>query len=368
MAVLERGLEKNPAHPALCHFYIHTMELSATPEKALPAANTLRTLIPDQGHLLHMPSHIDMWVGQYKEAMETNIVAVEADKKYVKLSGHDNEFYKLYRLHNYHFVAWAAMFDGQFTTAMKYANEICRYLTPDDVQFKMGEFPLGATFLEAYSSLPWHTLVRFGKWKEILARSLPENPDIYPGTAATSHYARGVAYAVIGQLKEADEERKKFKSALKNKNLADRCLHNNIMHDPKNRHGILDVAEAVLDGEVEYHKGNKKKAFEHLCLAVQRDISLNYDEPWGWMTPARHALGALLLEAGELKEAESVYREDLKQYKGNMWSLLGLQQALAKQNRSEEAAKIEAEYKKASARSDVKIGASCFCATKLCCQ
>ena len=105
-------------------------------------------------------------------------------------------------------------------------------------------------------------------------------------------------------------------------NLTDHCLRNNIMHDPKNRHGILDVAEAVLDEDVKYHKENKKEAYEHLHLVVQRDISLNYNEPWGWMMTALHALGALLLKAGELKEAESVYQEDLKQYKGNMWSLL----------------------------------------------
>ena len=368
VGVLERGLQQHPTHPGLCHFYIHTMELSATPEKALAAADVLRTLVPDQGHFLHMPSHIDMWVGQYKEAVDTNMLAVAADEKYVRVSGQDNEFYKVYRLHNYHFTAWAAMFDGQFSVAMKYAEEICRQLPPEAVQFKLGPIPIGAVYFEAYSTLPWHVLVRFGKWQEILDRSPIEQPDIYPGAAATSHYARGVAYAVLGNQKAADAEREKFRSALKNENLANRFLHNNIMHDPTNRHGILDVAEAVLDGEVEYHKGNKKKAFECLRLAVQRDTSLEYDEPWGWMTPARHALGALLLEAGELEEAEKVYREDLEQYKANIWSLMGLHQVLTKQNRAKEAAEVEAFFTKAGVHSEIKIGASCFCATKLCCQ
>ena len=145
-------------------------------------------------------------------------------------------------------------------------------------------------------------------------------------------------------------------------------LFNNVMHDPKDRRGILDVAEAVLDGEVEYHKGNIKEAFEYLHIAVKRDASLIYDEPWGWMTPARHVLGALLLEQGEVEEAETVYRKDLEQYKDNLWSLLGLHQALKKQNRSEEASSVLARFQTASERADIKIGASCLCATKLCCQ
>ena len=368
VAVLERGLEVDPTHPGLCHFYIHTMELSATPEKALPAADVLRTCVPDQGHLLHMPGHIDMWVGQYKEAIETNKVAVASDEKYVRLTGHDNEMYKMYRLHNYHFMVWAAMFDGQFSTAMEYAEVLSGQITPEALRFTQAGTPIGEKYLESLYATPWHVLVRFGKWKEILARQMEDDPTMYPGTIATSHYARGIANAVLGQLKEADEERRKFRESLKNEDLKGRYLFHNVMYDPVKKNGILDIAEALLDGEVEYHKGNKKVAFEYLRLAVQRDTSLEYDEPWGWMTPARHALGALLLEAGELEEAERVYREDLEQYKGNMWSLLGLQQVLARQNRPLEAANTREAFKRASARTDIKVGASCLCAKKLCIQ
>ena len=366
--VLERGLEQDPTHPGLCHFYIHTMELSATPEKALPAADALRTRVPDQGHLLHMPGHIDMWVGNFKEAVDTNKLAVAADEKYVRVTGQDNEMYKLYRVHNYHFTVWAAMFDGQFSTAMEYAEGLRGQITPEALQFTQAGTPIGEKYLESLYSTPWHVLVRFGKWKEIIARQMEKDPDTYPGTIATSHYARGIAYAVLGRHTEADREREHFREALRNESLKRRYLFHNIMHDPEKKNGILDIAEALLDGEVEYHKGNKKEAFEHLRLAVQRDTSLEYDEPWGWMTPARHALGALLLEAGELEEAERVYREDLKQYTGNMWSLLGLQQVLAKQNRPEEAAATRDAFKRASARTDTNIGASCLCAKRLCCQ
>ena len=366
--VLEKGLEKDHTHPALCHFYIHTMELSASPEKALPAANVLRSRTPDQGHLLHMPSHIDMWVGQYKEAVEINKLAVVADEKYLRITGHENEMYKMYRLHNYHFTVWAAMFDGPFSIAVEYAEAACRQLDLKAVQFVLGDIPVGSMFFEAFGMLPWHVLVRFGKWKEILARPLKDDADMYPGTTAMSHYARGVACAVLGQLEEADKECENFRNTLKNKKITNCYLFNNVVHDPEKKSGVLDVAEAVLYGEVEYFKGNKKEAFEHLRLAVQRDNSLVYDEPWGWMMPARHVLGALLLEEGELEEAERVYRQDLQQYKENLWSLLGLQQVLARQNRTQEAAATRAAFLRASARADIKIGASCFCATKLCCQ
>ena len=368
VAVLEKGLKMDPTHPGLCHFYIHTMELSATPEKALHAADVLRFRVPDHGHFLHMPSHIDMWVGQYKEAIEINKKAVLADEAYKLRSGQDNEFYKTYRMHNYHFVVWAAMFDGQYATALEYAEGAELQLGPEAVTCMMGDIPIGAIYLEAFVCLPWHVLVRFGKWEDIVNRPLKEDKDMYAGTVATSHYARGVAFAAMGKLEEAEVERRKFRDALQNRALEKRHMFSNIMHDPEHRTGILDVAEAVLDGEVEYHKGNYQEAFKHLRLAVKRDTNLPYEEPWGWMMPTRHVLGALLLEQGEAAAAETVYQEDLKWYKNNLWSLLGLHQALKQQQKLEEAESVYASFQTASVRADIKIGASCLCATKTCCQ
>ena len=369
VSVLERGLKTNPSHPCLCHFYIHTMELSATPEKALPAADTLRHgCVPEHGHLLHMPSHIDVWIGHYKEAIEINKRAVVADETYMLKTGQDNEFYKAYRMHNYHFTAWAAMFHGQYAIALEYAEAAEKQLGPDAVTYMMGDVPVGSLYLEAFACIPWHVLIRFGKWDEIICRQLKEDKDMYAGTVATSHYARGVAFAVMGNLDKAEAERRKFYNALQNTALEKRRLFKNIMHDPENHSGILDVAEAVLNGELEYFKGNFQQAFEHLRLAVKRDVNLHYDEPWGWMMPARHVLGALLLEQGEVVEAEAVYREDLKLYKNNLWSLLGLHQALKQQQKMEEAEIVHASFEKASAHADIKIQASCLCATKICCQ
>ena len=370
VGVLERALKKNPTHPGLCHYYIHTMELSDSPEKALPIANVLRNLYIDQGHLLHMPSHIDMWVGQYKEAIEANVKAIGSDEDYVSRTGRDNEVYKMCRMHNLHFAAWVCMFDGQCATAMKYAEKAEREIDTEAVKYKLGDVTIGSTFLEGFASIPWHVLVRFGRWEEIIQRPLRSEEDLFSSTLAISHYARGIAFAVMGKFDEADRERELFYSFMR-KEACQKCyLFNNPMHDPEKHQGILDVAEEVLNGELEYHKGNFREAFQHLRLAVQRDASLIYDEPWGWMTPTRHVLGALLLEHGEVeevKEAEEVYREDLKNYKDNLWSLLGLHQALKLQKKEEEAERVCARLKKASIRSDVKIGASCLCATKMCC-
>ncbi len=363
VAVLEKGFKKN--HPGVCHYYIHVMELSGTPEKALPAADALRYQFPEQGHLLHMPSHIDMWVGQYKKAVETNKYAVAADEQYKSKSGRDNEIYKMFRMHNYHFTVWACMFDGQYATAMEYAEAAEQQLDHEAVTCKVGDIPLGSMYLESFASLPWHVLVRFGQWEAILSHPVRSEDDVYPGTIATSYYARGVAFAVLGKLKEAEEERKKFFAALQNKALEKCFFFKNVMHDPEHHCGILDVAEAVLNGEVEYHKGNFEKAFEHLHLAVERDNNLAYDEPWGWMVPARHVLGALLLEHGDAVAAEAVYRQDLKQYKNNLWSLLGLYQALKQQQKMEEAESVHTLFEEASARADIRIGASCLCATKI---
>ena len=214
VAVLEKALRADPTHPALCHFYIHTMELSATPEKALPAADTLRFRVPEHGHFLHMPSHIDMWVGQYNKAVEVNKRAVQADEAYKLRTGHDNELYKALRMHNYHFAVWAAMFDGQYATALKYAEEAEQQLGPDAVTYMMGDLPVGSMYLESFATLPWHVLVRFGKWEDIVNCPLKEDKDMYAGTVAIAHYARGVAFAALGRLDEADRECEMFYDAL----------------------------------------------------------------------------------------------------------------------------------------------------------
>ena len=341
--IMEDAFENVPGakeHPALCHLYCHALELSPYPERALPAADVLRTLMPGCGHLVHMPSHIDAWVGQWKEAMDCNIAAVKADDHYVELTGNESQFYKFYRMHNHHFVVWCAMFEGQYETAMKYARKAVATLPAGDenhgAQFMLaGIIPMGAIFLESYVTMPWHVMIRFGKWDEILAEPMYTEKDVFPATIATQHYARGVAYASKGMVPEAEAEQALFKEALTNPALAGRLMHNNFMYqDPAEGPSILNVNAAILEAEIEYRRQFLAKAagepydftaaFDELRRGVDLSLNLAYNEPWGQMQPVRHILGALLFEQGHIEEAEEVYRADIKLWKDNMWGLLGL--------------------------------------------
>ena len=382
IAVMEDAFENVAGareHPALCHLYCHALELSPYPERALPAADVLRTLMPGCGHLVHMPSHIDAWVGQWKEAIDCNIAAVEADDRYVEQSGNESQFYKFYRMHNHHFVVWCAMFDGQYETALKYARKAVATLPAGDkdsgVQFMLaGIIPMGAIFLESYVTMPWHVMVRFGKWDDILAEPLYTDRDVFPATIATQHYARGVAYASKGMVPEAEAEQALFEAALQNPALAGRVLHNNLMYqDPADGPCILLVNAAVLAGEIEYRKQFQAKArgeeadftaaFDHLRRGVDLCLNLAYNEPWGQMQPVRHILGALLFEQGEIEEAEAVYRADIKLWKDNMWGLLGLKLCLeARGDAPEELAEVTRLFEERSARADIKPARTCFCA------
>ena len=380
--VLEDAFESSDeakVHPAICHLYCHALELSPFPERALPAADVLRTRMPGLGHLVHMPSHIDAWVGQWKEAIDCNIAAVEADDRYVEITGNESQFYKFYRMHNHHFVVWCAMFDGQYETALKYARKAVETLPAGDansgVQFMLaGVIPMGAIFLESYVTMPWHVMIRFGKWNEILNEPLHTDRDVFPAAIATQHYARGVAYASMGMVLEAEAEQVLFKEALQNPALAGRVLHNNLMYqDPSEGPCILLVNDAILDGEIEYRRQYLAKengqdadftvAFDHLRRGVDLSLNLAYNEPWGQMQPVRHILGALLLEQGEVEEAEEVYRADIELWKDNMWGLLGLKLCLeARGDTSGELEKVISLFEERSSRADIIPAKTCFCA------
>ena len=380
--VLEDAFESSDeakVHPAICHLYCHALELSPFPERALPAADVLRTRMPGLGHLVHMPSHIDAWVGQWKEAIDCNIAAVEADDRYVEITGNESQFYKFYRMHNHHFVVWCAMFDGQYETALKYARKAVETLPAGDansgVQFMLaGVIPMGAIFLESYVTMPWHVMIRFGKWNEILNEPLHTDRDVFPAAIATQHYARGVAYASMGMVLEAEAEQVLFKEALQNPALAGRVLHNNLMYqDPSEGPCILLVNDAILDGEIEYRRQYLAKengqdadftvAFDHLRRGVDLSLNLAYNEPWGQMQPVRHILGALLLEQGEVEEAEEVYRADIELWKDNMWGLLGLKLCLeARGDTSGELEKVTSQFEERSSRADIIPAKTCFCA------
>jgi hypothetical protein len=346
-------------HPGLLHIYLHTMEMSAHPEVALPAADLLRDLVPDAGHLQHMPTHIDVLCGDYRSSVVSNLAAVAADRKFVERQGPLN-FYSLYRAHDLHFVVYSAMFSGQSQVALDAADELAAQLTPELLSIAS---PPMADWLEAFAPLKIHVLIRFGRWEQLIAEPLPADTALYCTTAATIHYGRGVAHAALGRLDEAKAEREAFEAAYATVPES-RYLFNNTSRD------ILDVARAMLDGEIAYRQGDFDTAFAHLRTAIDLDDNLPYDEPWGWMQPTRHAYGALLLEQGRVEEAARVYEADLGldptlsracQHPGNLWSLHGYHECLQALGRSAEAAIIGRQLELAQARADVPVRASCAC-------
>ena len=375
--VLEAGLRPiedagGPWHPGLLHTYIHLMEMSPHPEKAIKEADRLRDLVPDSGHLQHMATHIDVLCGHYQTIVDSNDAALVADRKFQerdlpywpKLSDIPIGVaarYSVSSCHNYHFKVYGAMFLGQYRLAIESAEELISSILTDEL-LRVQSPPM-ADALEGYVSVKQHVLIRFGKWEEIIAQDLPQDQELYCVTATMMRYARAVALASSGDLQGAENESVLFDEALSH--VPDsRKLFNNTCVD------ILAIAREMMLGEIEYRRGNFDAAFTHLRKSVELDDNLFFDEPWGWMQPTRHALGALLLEQGEVEEACRIYRADLgyggtisraSQHPDNVWSLHGLHECLSRLGRTAEAEIIEERLRVASARTDVPVTASCFC-------
>ena len=355
-----RGLPGAMDHPGLLHLHVHLMEMSPTPEVALVTGDRLRELSPDMGHLTHMPTHIDIQCGHYRDAMHWNQRAIIADRKFYDRAGPMN-FYSGYRIHNYHFAAYGGMFLGQYAPAIAAADELIE--TMPEAMLRIPSPPM-ADFFESYVSIRQHVLIRFGKWHEIIAQDLPADHDLYCNTVAMMHYAKGVAHAALGDVAAAEAEQALFHAAAKNVPRS-RQLHNVLCVQ------LLAVAEAMLAGEIAYRRGEYDVAFARLRAAVALEDDLPYDEPWGWMQPVRHALGALLLEQGRVADAEAVYREDLgiggslpraQIHPDNLWALRGLLDCLERRGETAEAALIRQRVTIAAARADVPVSVSCFCA------
>ena len=354
-------IERNgsPPHAGILHYYIHVMEMSPTPEAALRAGDLMRTLVPDCGHLLHMPTHIDFQCGNYNDVVTRNSEAIEADKKVIERDGILNLFASSV-IHNIHFKLYGAMFLGQYYSAMEAVDQFNELIPDALIRIKS---PPMADLVEGYFGLKYHALIRFGKWEELIDMPAPIDPDLYLVTTAIYRYSRALAYAASGDLSSADIEQKLFVDAFE-RIPETRMMFNNKCID------LLNIADSMLMGEIEYRKNNFEVAFKYLTMAIENEDSLPYDEPWGWMQPARHALGALLLEQGEIEKAEVVYREDLgfdssviraRRHPNNVWSLHGLAECLKKQRKESELTLITQNLESALARADVPIKASCFC-------
>jgi tetratricopeptide (TPR) repeat protein len=340
------------------------MEMSNHPEQALRSADLLSTMAPDAGHLNHMPGHIYALCGDYEKARIVSERSIRADDLYADYAGSLN-FYVTARGHDLHLMMHACMFLGQYGPALAAADKIRKIMTEDILTMK--DRPKLVATTEAYYAMKMHVLVRFGRWREIIEEPLPGDPTIYKVSIPMHHYARGIAYATLKDPVAADRERTLFRDAVAGLP-ADHKFLSNFAHD------TLGVAEAMLDGEVEYHRGNYDEAYAHLRDAVRRDDNLNYTEPWAWMHPPRHALAALLMEQGHCAEAETIYRDDLglsgrvqrcTQHPDNVWSLHGLVECLRRRGETEELPALEEKLAAALTKVDVPITSSCMCRTKI---
>lgn len=342
--VLERVIALAPNHPGALHYYIHAVEASQTPERAEATADRLAHLVPGSSHLTHMPSHIYGRLGRYADAADANERAVAADRKYLALAP-EQDYYGLYISHNLHFLAYAAMMEGRYETAIQAARDM--------------ETHVPATFMERYPEIAdgWasaapHVLVRFGRWQEIL--ELDDCPHDRPISRAMRCYARSIACSALGRTREA-----KIEIAAFNEIAGAVPLDWKIGFNPA--HAVFPLARNMMHGELAFREGDHDTAFRLLREAAVLEDRMIYDEPPSWLQPVRHALGALLMASGNYAEAETVYEEDLKRNPRNGWSLLGLENARRAQGKTEGLDQLARERSIAWVRADVTPTSSCYC-------
>jgi tetratricopeptide (TPR) repeat protein len=343
---LDRVLAKNADHPGALHYWIHLWEASNTPEKAEGAADRLLPLAPAAGHLVHMPGHIYQRVGRYSDAMKANQMAILADEDYITQCRAQGLYPLGYYPHNVHFLWFAASMAGQSKIAIDAANKTAQAIPPAALK----ELPI----LQSFVLVPDYALVRFGKWDEILAAPAPRADTLF--TQGVRHYARGMAFIRKKQFDSAKKEIAAVRQIAQDPKLIETpsSMSLNLADS------VLRVSVEVLNGELAAAQGNYDTAIAHLDRAVRYHDNLVYTEPDDWHQPVRHALGAVLLDAGRPAEAEAVYWEDLSRNPKNGWSLFGLTKALQAQNKLEQAKLVEADFKQVWADSDVTLTASRF--------
>lgn len=346
IAAIEHALKLDPNHPGACHLYIHAVESSPRPERAVAAADRLRHMVPIAGHLVHMPSHIDIRVGRYDQASMANERAIRADGRYRKLSP-KQDFYRVYMAHNQHFLAFSSMMEGRYEPAMKAARTMLAGIPADYARENAG-------LVDPFMMIELDVLKRFGRWNDILKYPAPAAH--FPISTALWHEMRGVAFAATGEVEQAQREQAAFREAAR-RVPADALTGIN----PASK--ILAIADKFLAGEIAYRQRSIDVAVANLHEAAALEDDLLYMEPPEWIQPVRHTLGAILLDADRAAEAEQVYRADLKKWPENGWSLNGLERSLRMQGKSVEADAAEKRFELAWKRSDTPIAASCLCVT-----
>jgi tetratricopeptide (TPR) repeat protein len=341
MRLLESVMQRNPRHPGALHFYIHLME-STDPRKAERAADTLLTLAPAAGHLVHMPSHIYQRVGRYADSVRSNELAVLADEDYITQCRAQGLYPMGYYPHNLHFLWWAATFEGRGALALESARKVASKIDDE----ALAEMPM----LAGFRVIPYYAVTRFERWDDMLREPAP--PTGQPFLQGMWHYARGLAFVAKGEIDLASGELTRLQGVIGDKALDQPLFSPNTMAE------ILAIAPEVLGGTIAAARKQFDRAIAHLDRAVRLEDGLVYTEPAEWHYPPRHALGAVLLAAGRPSEAETVYWEDLRRNPDNGWALQGLLQALRAQDKQEDATLVQKRLAKAWERADPAVRAS----------
>ena len=345
--IIETTMLAYPMHPAANHLYIHIMEASPNPQRAESAADRLSTLMPGSGHLVHMPSHIWVHTGRYEEALECNRRGYQLDNAWFDAVPESFD-YRGYTSHNRHFLVYAAMMQGAKEDAISVAWTMQE--APEDL------IRMYAPYVDSSMAAPWHAMIRFGEWQQVLDSPMP--PEWRFISVAVAHSSRAIAFANLGRSKDARAELARFDDAV-----ADIPDGWEMAFNPPEEG--MKVMRLFTEGEMLFKEGRRSEGLAILEEAVALEDSLRYAEPPVCMQPIRHALGALLLVDGQYKKAEGVFMEDLERHPRNGWALLGLRDALIGQERSDEAASINTSFRTAWRNADVMPPAACYCGSTM---
>lgn len=348
-AALEHVLALNSKHPGAVHLYVHLFESSAEPERALPHADLLESLMPKAGHIVHMPSHIYIRVGQYDKAIASNERSLAVDRWLVSAWGVNalpatGTYSMSHRTHGQHawdFIRYAAVLQGNYARALNAARAAAA-----------GQSHMGSGGAQRQVATILLVQKIFGKWDEVLAQPAAPHGSSY--IDGLSSYVRGSAFVGRGEVEKAQLELERLMVAARDpaiKNLLARA-------NPGAR--ILELAVHALEGEIAMARGQHVDAIRAFESAVRVQDGLRYVEPPDWGQSMRLYLGKALLKAGRAREAEAVYREDLREFRENGWALFGLWQSLRQQGKTREAGKVRAQFDRAWRGADVRLQASTF--------
>lgn len=345
LSVLEHLMEIHPKHPGAHHFYIHAMEASATPEKALPSAGLLDSLVPGSGHLVHMPSHIYINTGDYHAGTQSNLKAVEVDSIYTTACHAQGAYPLAYYPHNYHFLTATAALEGNSQLSWSAAQKLQQHIATEIMQE-----PAWGT-LQHYYIIPYYVAVKFAMWDTLLAIAPPQKDLLYP--QAIWHYARGMAYLGKNDIHHAQQEYDILKTLA-----TDTTLHQLTIWNINTAADLVQIARKILSAEIAVKHNKIDDAISIFKEAVQIEDNLNYNEPPDWFFSVRHHLGAVLLKSGKYADAENVYRKDLQTWRKNGWALLGLYKSLTGQKKDKEAQIVKTDFDDAWKYADFKLKSS----------